>query len=163
VTLVELDIINLYPGSISFYLSIILSLILFVDYPALTNVAIWKTKGFVLVYSISSRRSFDALNDFVRWVREINGPDAPFMLVGNKCDLRDEREVSSQEGLRLARTLGCDFYETSVQTATDVEQIFVDLVRRLQASKESQAEVGGNRKAEEDRRGKRRFTNCTVL
>jgi GTPase KRas protein len=63
-----------------------------------------------------------------------------FMLVGNKCDERYEREVSQEEGLALARLFGCEFMETSAKTAQNVERIFTSLVRALRNAR--QPELG---------------------
>ncbi|KAH6917532.1 small GTPase superfamily, partial [Coprinopsis sp. MPI-PUGE-AT-0042] len=119
-TSVEADVIALHP-----------------EFPALTNMSIWKTEGFLLVYSVTSRSSFEALDDFIRWTREIKGLGACFGLVGNKCDLADKREVSTQEGRDLAHTLGCDFHETSAKTALNVERAFGSVLKMAQMYKES--------------------------
>lgn len=62
------------------------------------------------------------------------------MLVGNKCDKQQEREVSREEGVQLARSFGCDFLETSAKTPVNVERLFTTLVRLLRQTK--QAEQG---------------------
>jgi GTPase KRas len=53
------------------------------------------------------------------------------MLVGNKCDLEDKREVETNEGEELARKLNCQFKETSAKTRENVEESFYDLVREI--------------------------------
>ncbi|KAF5319333.1 hypothetical protein D9619_008380 [Psilocybe cf. subviscida] len=78
-------------------------------------------EGFVLVYSIASRSTFERLEIFRRLIRRVNGSNPIVMLVGNKCDRTDEREVSTEEGAALARQFGCEFIETSAKTAQDVE------------------------------------------
>ena len=54
-----------------------------------------------------------------------------FMLVGNKCDMTLEREVSKADGAALARQYGCDFIETSAKTTQNVERLFINIVRSL--------------------------------
>ncbi|KAF7349546.1 hypothetical protein MSAN_01745000 [Mycena sanguinolenta] len=54
-----------------------------------------KTQGFVLVYSITSRSSFDHIEEFHRAVVQVKGANAVCILVGNKCDKQYEREVIS--------------------------------------------------------------------
>ena len=53
------------------------------------------------------------------------------MLVGNKCDKVQQREVSREEGAALAQHFGCNFLETSAKTGQNVEDMFTDLVRAL--------------------------------
>ena len=53
------------------------------------------------------------------------------MLVGNKCDKVQQREVSREEGAALAQHFGCNFLETSGKTGQNVEDMFTDLVRAL--------------------------------
>ena len=53
------------------------------------------------------------------------------MLVGNKCDKVQQREVSREEGAALAQQFGCNFLETSAKTGQNVEDMFTDLVRAL--------------------------------
>mmetsp|Transcript_23490 Transcript_23490/g.29962 ORF Transcript_23490/g.29962 Transcript_23490/m.29962 type:complete len:83 (+) Transcript_23490:1-249(+) len=53
------------------------------------------------------------------------------MLVGNKCDLEDKREVETNEGEELAKRLNCQFKEASAKTRENVEEAFYDLVREI--------------------------------
>jgi GTPase KRas protein len=57
------------------------------------------------------------------------------MLVGNKCDKTNEREVTEEEGAALARQFGCEFIETSAKTALNVERLFMNLVRALRQTR----------------------------
>lgn len=64
--------------------------------------------------------------------RPIDGlPFAPSLvvLVGNKCDLNDRRQVGSLEANNLAKKLGCGFIETSAKLGTNVEEAFFSVVR----------------------------------
>ena len=58
----------------------------------------------------------------------------PIMLVGNKCDLEDRREVETHEGEQLAKVIGCQFKEASAKTRENVEEAFYDLVREIRKS-----------------------------
>ncbi len=53
------------------------------------------------------------------------------ILVGNHCDKITEREVSREEGLNMARKLGCEFVEASAKTGVNVERSFYTLVRMI--------------------------------
>jgi GTPase SAR1 family protein len=94
-------------------------------------------QGFILVYSIASRATFERLEVFRQAMLKVKRHRPVFMLVGNKCDKQYEREVSREEGAAMARDFGCRFLETSAKTAQNVEKLFTDLVRLLRSSKES--------------------------
>jgi GTPase KRas len=93
-------------------------------------------QGFILVYSIASRATFERLEVFRQAMLKVKRHKPVFMLVGNKCDKQYEREVSREEGAAMARDFGCRFLETSAKTAQNVEKLFTDLVRMLRSTKE---------------------------
>jgi GTPase SAR1 family protein len=85
---------------------------------------------FLVVYSITSRTSFEEAAHFQAFLQRIKDSDSvPMLLVGNKCDLHAERQVSSAEGLALARSQGISFMETSAKNRINVEEVFFQLVR----------------------------------
>ena len=98
-------------------------------------------QGFILVYSIASRSTFDRLEVFRQSMRRVKRGEPIFMLVGNKCDKTYEREVSKEEGAAMARHFGCEFIETSAKTAQNVERLFMNLVRAL---RQTRLEAGGS-------------------
>jgi GTPase SAR1 family protein len=53
------------------------------------------------------------------------------VLVGNKCDLADQRVITTDQGEALASKFSCKFLEVSAKTKVNVEQIFYDLVRQI--------------------------------
>ncbi|KAJ7311084.1 hypothetical protein JRQ81_006683 [Phrynocephalus forsythii] len=77
--------------------------------------------GFVLVYSICDRASFDSLRPRVQVIKAAKeGPSqerVPIVIVGNKRDLHHRRAVSSEEGRLLALSMDCEFYEVSAAEA----------------------------------------------
>jgi len=103
------------------------------EYTALQAQWIRSGEGFVLLYSITDRQTFDEVETFrtkilnVKDVAEENAP--PIVLVGNKVDLEDKREVSTEEGRALAKTFNCDFFEASAKTRYNVQESFFQLVR----------------------------------
>ncbi|OCF42378.1 hypothetical protein I317_03753 [Kwoniella heveanensis CBS 569] len=59
------------------------------------------------------------------------GQRIPLVIVGNKSDLIDEREIETSEGEKLAASWGCSYYEASARTSTNITPIFEDIVRQL--------------------------------
>ncbi|KAF7368004.1 Ras-like protein [Mycena sanguinolenta] len=89
--------------------------------------------GFLLVYSITQRSSFNRIRAYHEDIRRIRGQDAltGVIIIANKCDLETERVVNIQEGRDLAAELGCSFMETSAKQGVNVEEAFMDVVRQI--------------------------------
>lgn len=114
------------------------------EYATLRDQWVREGQGFVLVYSIASRSTFDRLEIFRQSMRRVKRGDPIFVLVGNKCDKTYEREVSREEGAALARQFGCEFIETSAKTAQNVERLFMNLVRALRQTRSIEAGTSNN-------------------
>ncbi|KAN0008713.1 hypothetical protein ACTFIU_009442 [Dictyostelium citrinum] len=86
-------------------------------------------EGFVLVYAITSRSSFDQVLYFREQIlRVLDRDDVPIMMIGNKSDLVNERQISYQEGKELAQRLGMSFMEVSAKTRSNIDQVFNEAV-----------------------------------
>ena len=85
--------------------------------------------GFFVVYSITIRRSFVEAENVIQEIYRVRDDNSvPIVLVGNKCDLEDERQVSTEEGKDLADKYGIPFLETSAKTNHNVDKMFETLV-----------------------------------
>lgn len=62
--------------------------------------------GFILMYDITNEESFNAVQDWSTQIKTYSWDNAQVLLVGNKCDMEDERVVSSERGRQLADHLG---------------------------------------------------------
>jgi len=101
-------------------------------------------KGFLLVYNITSKSTFDEvsiLHDKI--LRTKDADKVPIVLAGNKADLKDERQVQYDEGARLAKQWSCPFFETSAKIKLNNEACFFELVREI---RRAQKEEGGKKK-----------------
>ena len=102
-------------------------------------------EGFLLVYSITSRMSFDEISTFYQQICRVKDRDYfPMVLVGNKCDLESDRQVSSQEGKDLAKRFGCQFIETSAKQKINVEEAFFEVVKDIRRYNKEQENRGNN-------------------
>jgi GTPase KRas protein len=117
-------------------------------------------QGFILVYAINSRSSFDEIHDFRAQILRVKDKESvPSVLVGNKCDLENERQVTTQEGEDLAKSWNCPFFETSAKTRVNVEESFFQLVREIRKVNVANQ---GSRSGRTGRRG-RGLRNCKFL
>ncbi|XP_067949169.1 ras-related protein Rab6-like isoform X1 [Watersipora subatra] len=87
----------------------------------------------VVVYDITNANSFHQTSKWIDDVRSERGSDVIIMLVGNKTDLSDKRQISTEEGEKKAKELGVMFIETSAKAGYNVKQCFVRLSSALVA------------------------------
>uniref|UniRef100_A0A8D0F4C5 Ras-related protein Rab-6B n=1 Tax=Strix occidentalis caurina TaxID=311401 RepID=A0A8D0F4C5_STROC len=78
----------------------------------------------VVVYDITNLNSFQQTSKWIDDVRTERGSDVIIMLVGNKTDLADKRQVSVEEGERKAQELNMMYIETSAKAGYNVKQLF---------------------------------------
>jgi small GTP-binding protein len=99
-------------------------------YRAITSAYYRGAVGAMLVYDLTSALSFQALE---RWLRELRDADPKIvvMLVGNKCDMGELRVVSTEEGTSFARSKNLMFVETSAKEATNVAESFAKLLTAI--------------------------------
>lgn len=83
--------------------------------------------GIIFTYDITDKSSFREIETWVEDAEKAGGTSPIKMLVGNKCDLEDKRQVSYEEGKMLASQLGCQFIETSARTKFNVQEAFLTL------------------------------------
>jgi small GTP-binding protein len=89
-------------------------------------------KGFIIVYAIDDRASFEEIEVFHRDLIRTKGTNnVPVVVCGNKCDLEEKRVVSKTEGEELAQKLNATFFETSALANINIENAFKALVKEV--------------------------------
>ncbi|ANB13933.1 Ras family GTPase RAS1 [Sugiyamaella lignohabitans] len=102
------------------------------EYSAMREQYMRTGEGFLIVYSVTSRSSFDEVKNFHQQILRVKDQDAfPIVIIGNKIDLENERQVSFEEGQQLADSLGCPFLETSAKRRINVDDSFYALVTEV--------------------------------
>jgi len=102
------------------------------EYGAMREQYMRTGEGFLLVYSITSRNSFEEISTFHQQILRVKDKDTfPVIIVANKADLEYERQVGANEGRDLAKHFGCKFIETSAKQRTNVDEAFSILVREI--------------------------------
>jgi len=111
------------------------------EYSAMRDQYMRTGQGFVLVYSITDPSSFeDCMTIHEQLLRSKDADEVPLVLVGNKCDLEEERSVSKEEGQNMAQKFGdCKFLESSAKEKINVEEIFISLVRLIDKANDPDA------------------------
>jgi len=102
------------------------------EYSAMRDQYIRSGQGFVIVYSITSRASFENLTSFHDQILRVKDEDNfPVVILGNKCDLEKDREIPTMEAKQFADSIGAPFYETSAKARINVDEGFYQLVREI--------------------------------
>ena len=100
------------------------------EYSAMREQYMRNGEGFLLVYSITSKSSLDELMTYYQQILRVKDTDyVPIVVVGNKSDLENEKQVSYQDGLNMAKQMNAPFLETSAKQAINVEEAFYTLAR----------------------------------
>ncbi|RXK38308.1 Ras-like protein 1 [Tremella mesenterica] len=115
------------------------------EYGAMREQYMRTGEGFLLVYSITSRSSFEEVSTFHQQILRVKDKDYfPVLLVGNKIDLEYERQVQVSEGRELAKRFGAAFVETSAKNRLNVDEAFHSLVRTIRRYQKDSGPVPGN-------------------
>lgn len=96
--------------------------------------------GIMLVYDITNEKSFDNIRNWIRNIEEHAAADVEKMILGNKCDMNDKRQVSTVRGQDLAVEYKVKFMETSAKNSTNVEEAFISLARDIKKKMDKKLE-----------------------
>lgn len=99
-------------------------------YRALNKNLFLKVQGIILIYSITERSTFENVEEWVNSIKSIS-EKIPILLIGNKCDLEDERQVQKQEGIDLSQRMNVNFFEVSAKNNIRIEEIFQDIAETI--------------------------------
>jgi len=130
--------------------------------------------GIMLVYDITNEKSFDNIKNWIRNIEEHASADVEKMILGNKCDMNDRRQVSKDRGEELAIEYGIKFMETSAKASINVEEAFFTLARDIKCKMEKRLEAQnpprqdrGHQLGKDDGRGRnfmqQLLTRCSIL
>ncbi|XP_048448887.1 ras-related protein Rab-15 [Rhincodon typus] len=105
-------------------------------YQTITKQYYRRAQGIFLVYDITSERSFQHIIKWASDVDEYAPEGVQKILIANKADEEQKRQVSAEQGQKLAKEYGMDFFETSACTNYNIKESFTKLTELvLQAHK----------------------------
>ena len=100
-------------------------------YRSLTSMYYKGAKGAILVYDITSKNSFENIDKWLIEMKKTADENIKIILIGNKCDLIDKREVKEDDGKIKAKDLNVPFMETSALNCINVEKAFNFLIEEI--------------------------------
>ena len=92
--------------------------------------------GIMLVYDVTNEKSFDNIKNWIRNIEEHATGDVEKMILGNKCDIQERRQVSRERGEQLAIDYNIKFMETSAKASINVEEAFYTLAKDIKTRME---------------------------
>ena len=87
--------------------------------------------GIMLVYDITRPSSFDNLAKWLRTIIEHSSTDVEKMILGNKCDMEEQRQIPKERGESISRDNGITFLETSAKNNINIEEAFMQISERI--------------------------------
>mmetsp|Transcript_49575 Transcript_49575/g.91446 ORF Transcript_49575/g.91446 Transcript_49575/m.91446 type:complete len:203 (+) Transcript_49575:83-691(+) len=93
--------------------------------------------GVVITYDITDRVTFEHVEYWLQQLTQHGDENVQRILVGNKVDLQDNRKVSHQEGVDLAKRFNMAFFETSAKSGQDVETAFLSIAEKVVEQQQS--------------------------
>ena len=100
-------------------------------FKSISNNYIKKAQGILLMYDITNQNSFNNIKNWMETIDENVGSKMPIVLIGNKCDLNEERKISIEMGKNLAEEQRIHFFETSYKDNINIEKAFYDVAEQI--------------------------------
>ena len=100
-------------------------------YRSVTNAYYKGAKGAFVVYDITNKLSFESVEKWIQDLKINSDHNITLLLIGNKKDLEDKREVSKEEGEEKAKTFGLGFIETSACTGENIDKAFETMLKEV--------------------------------
>ena len=119
-------------------------------YKSITAAYYKGAKGALIVYDTTQKTSFENIDKWMVEIKDKASKDMKLMIIGNKTDLKDSRQVETNEALQKAKDLEAPLMETSAKDGSNVREAFYDLLKEMYREIRKKIEVvesqtkGGN-------------------
>ena len=117
-------------------------------YKAITGAYYKGSKGALVIYDITRKETFDNIEKWVNDLKTAGDPKITIIIIGNKSDLADKRQITKEEGEEKAKSFGCAFLETSAFNGENIDKAFDIMVKEIYEKFSS--DTGGDEQIESD-------------
>ena len=100
-------------------------------YKSITSSYYKGSHGCFIVYDITNEKTFENVDNWFKQAQKEASKEVSIIIVGNKCDLENERKISKEKGEEKAKTLNCPFFETSAFSKIKIEDIFTEMINNI--------------------------------
>jgi Ras-related protein Rab-11B len=100
-------------------------------YKAITSAYYKGAKGVLIVYDITRKQSYENLENWLNDFKMKSDENASIVIIGNKSDLIEKREIDTEEAKNFASLHNLAFFETSAKENENVDKAFYDLVSQI--------------------------------
>ena len=117
-------------------------------YKAITSAYYKGSKGALVIYDITQKETFANIEKWVNDLKCKGDPKITIIIIGNKNDLEEKRQISKEQGEEKAKSFGCAFLETSAFSGDNIEKAFEMMVKEIYDKFTS--DIGGDDEEELD-------------
>ena len=117
-------------------------------YKAITGAYYKGSKGALVIYDITRKETFGNIEKWVNDLKTAGDPKITIIIIGNKSDLADKRQITKEEGEEKAKSFGCAFLETSAFNGENIDKAFDIMVKEIYEKFSS--DTGGDEQIESD-------------
>ena len=117
-------------------------------YKAITSAYYKGSKGALVIYDITQKETFANIEKWVNDLKCKGDPKITIIIIGNKSDLEEKRQISKEQGEEKAKSFGCAFLETSAFSGDNIEKAFEMMVKEIYDKFTS--DIGGDDEEELD-------------
>ena len=105
-----------------------------------------KCDGVLITYDVTNKESFDKIYYRVKTVKKnINDKNnTKIVLIGNKIDLKEEREISEDDGKKIAKEYNMNYYETSAKENIGINELMKDVIKDILNGKSKEENTNKN-------------------
>ena len=101
-------------------------------FKTLTPSFLRNAEGVIIVFDVTSQDSFDNVKGWINSIKSNIGENViPIIIVGNKIDMENLREISKEDGNKIVSENGFKYFETSAKTGKGVDEAFKELVNQI--------------------------------
>ena len=100
-------------------------------YKAITSAYYKGAKGAFVVYDITRKQSFESVDRWINDIKAAADKNLTIIIIGNKCDLEDQRQVNKEQGEEKAKSNEVAFMETSALSGENLDKAFEKMVNEV--------------------------------